>query len=612
MKAMRRRRNVSIGTVGRKVTAFVLVAVLSLAGTGTAFAGPPEVPWWQPPGAATTPDPDLITTYGVRDGSAGPDFLGVTNTNFDFTAGLATSPLQYPVPSASNLNTTLVGSGLAIWATGVNEAPNPYYQNLYYNAVTTGSTATQATTWTFNPLASWGDFNASPSNKGNVSTGDATIGGFEFDPDIIFGANKVTAWGNALPDGSNAGTLINLYFANNPWLSYDFDAVFTSNDATNIWGQIYTMGQLATVADGLKSGTSKITRYDNNSATASAVSYEKAIRGNLLYVASQIATGVTPKKTVAYLYSIDSNGVGYFFTPDANGLLVGDDTGKAPTTAGNPDGSYAANNGTIGFGYRATLPFVTNTFNSGSTYPGGIIMGVEDIFKANPACTVSALAPVALANVDVLIYNTTTLRGSQLIGAQQGRNDSGIDIDTGYSASFVQTWATNHGFTGAYIAGDDFFTSPNQGFMTVPTTAAGMSPLLYCQRNYTADKNAKAAWAFAQVYPALYDGNADATYGYWVDKVYHIELADVPMVATFMLNKETTSPVVYTQATVDSLEKYFTIGKDWWRSSGSSDPDWEDFAYYNGSTRASYYSGNTASEEPANTIGIFAPSSLWP
>ncbi|MDR3136683.1 MAG: hypothetical protein LBU07_04620 [Coriobacteriales bacterium] len=31
--------------------------------------------------------PDLVTTYGVRDGSAGPDYLGITNTNFDFPTG---------------------------------------------------------------------------------------------------------------------------------------------------------------------------------------------------------------------------------------------------------------------------------------------------------------------------------------------------------------------------------------------------------------------------------------------------------------------------------------------------------------------------------------------
>jgi hypothetical protein len=294
---MKNKRTVAIGRITRKVTAFVLVAVLSLTGTGTAFAGPPETPWWQPPGAATTPDPNLITTYGVRDGSAGPDFLGVTNTNFDFTAGPATSPLQYPVPSASDLNNTVVGSGLAIWATATNVAPNPYYQNLYYNAVTSGSTATQATTWAYNPVASWGDSNGPLNNIGVTA-----IAGLEYDPEIIFGANKLTNWQNETANGSNSQTIINVYFANNPIANYG--PVFTSNDATNIWTQTYTMGQLAAVADNLKIGTSKITRYDNNDAIVSALNYEKAIKGNLRYIASQIDQGAVQRKIVAYLCSL--------------------------------------------------------------------------------------------------------------------------------------------------------------------------------------------------------------------------------------------------------------------------------------------------------------------
>jgi hypothetical protein len=135
-----------------------------------------------------------------------------------------------------------------------------------------------------------------------------------------------------------------------------------------------------------------------------------------------------------------------------------------------------------------------------------------------------------------------------------------------------------------------------------------MSPLLYCQRNYTADKNARAAWAFAQVYPELYDYNPDATYAYWVDKIYHINLADVPTVATYMTNKST--PVVYDSSAVTFLETAFASGLTWWNTSGSTDPNWSGYAYYNGSTRASYYS-TAANEEVTDIIGIFAPSGLW-
>jgi hypothetical protein len=602
---MKSKWNIIISKFGRTVIAFTLASSLCLVGAGTAFADPVD-PYWKAPDQ-TTPDPNLLTTYGVRAGSAGPDFLGISNTNFDFTGGSASSNAQYPVP-ANDLD-TVVGAGLAIWSTPFNEYPNPYYQNMYYDAVTP-DTLTQATTWMSNPMASWGDSNFTTSYKGNdPTTGAATIAGLEFDPDIIWGANKVTAW-NLLPDGTNSDTIISAYFANYPWLN--FHPTWTSNDATNIWGQVYSIGRLATVADTLTTGTSKETRYDSSNATTSAINYEKAIRGNMLYIASQIDTGQVKEKTVAYLYSIDENDVGYFFTPETTGLLVGDDTGKAPTYVGTPDGNYAANNATIDMGYMATLPFITNTYDSGTSLAGGIIMGVEDIFKINPACTVAAVDATALEDVNVIIYNTTTLRGDALIGEQQGKNDSGIDINTSYDSTYVAAWASSHGFNGTLIAGDDFFTSPNQGYGTVDATANGMSPLLYCQRNYTADKNAKAAWAFAQVYPELYDNNPDATYGYWVDKIYHINTDNVPLVATYMTNKSIS--VNYDQDTADFLEDCFSDGRAWWGSLDPDNPDdaeWLQFAYYTGSTRASYYSDNDDSEEPASTIGIFAPSSLW-
>jgi hypothetical protein len=615
IKIMKRKQNSFIGSIGRTLMALTLAGALCLAGAGTAFADDQAEPYWTPPDSAASVD-NFLTTYGVRAGSAGPDFLGISNTNFDFTAGSATSTAQYPVPSATTLD-TVVGAGLAIWATDVNEEENPYYQNLYYNAVAGSLTATQATTWMSNPVASWGDSNASPSTIGNVAGGTATIAGLEFSPDIIFGANKVTNWQNASSDGTDSPTALSAYFSSNPWLNYG--PTWTSNDATNIWGQVYTLGKLAQVADDLTDGTSKVTRYNGNVAVTSAVNYEKAIQGNLLYIASQIDGAVVAQKTVAYLYSIDSSDTGYFFTPTAlpmtAGLLTGDDTGKAPTSATTPDTSYAANNATIDMGYMATLPFITTTYDSGTAFVDpttsipGIIMGVEDIFKASPACTVASGSPSALADVDVIIYNTTTLRGTDLIGVQSGRNSSGIDINTSYDASYVASWATDQGFKGTLlIAGDDFFTSPNQGYGTVPTTTDGMAPLLYCQRNYTADKNARAAWAFAQVYPELYDNNPDATYAYWVDTIYHINLADVPTVATYMTNQ--SDAVVYTQDTLDFLEDNFATGLSWWQGLSGGTSRWLQYAYYNGSSRASYYSGTADSEEPSNTIGIFAPY-LW-
>ncbi|MDR1015134.1 MAG: hypothetical protein LBL86_09205 [Coriobacteriales bacterium] len=601
--SMKQQRSSTPGRIGRAALACLLAASLALTGAGTALAAP-SVPYWSTPTSAKAVDPDFLTTFGVRDGSAGPDFLGISNTNFDFTAGPADSPQQYTGTTAGQL-ATYVGAGLAIWATSVNEETNAYYQNLYYNiALAPVPTPLHATTWMSNPFASWGDSNGTASTKGNAAGGAPTVAGLEYDPDILFGANHYTNWQDELPDGSNSQTETYSYLSGGAEPGYE--PAFTSNDATNIWAQVYTMGRLAEVAEGVKAvEQDKETRYGND-AVAAAVDYEKAIRGNLLWVASQIDLGNARRKTVAYLYSIDQAGVGYFLTPQASGLLAGDDTGAPPASAA----CYAANNGTIGYGYRATLPLVTDTFDSGIPFVGGISMQVEDIVRSNPACIVPASSPGALANVDAVVYNATVL--TDLSGTTGGRNTSGVGINANYRVpSFVPNWLAAHGLpaASAVIAGDDFGTSSNQGFGLVDTTADGMSPLLYCQRNYTADKSAKAAWAFARVYPALYGGNPDATYCYWVDRVYHVNLADVPTVAQYMLNK--TGTVTYGAATAAFLEACFAAGRAWWDATGSADPYWSQFAYYNGSSRASYYSDDPCSEEETDIVGILAPSQFW-
>lgn len=574
------------GGVKRGVLTAALVGTMAFGSVGTAFAA--DVPFGSNPnGNASTPS-TMLRTYGVRAGSAGGDFVGVSNTNFDFTAGSASSNAQYTGYTSATAKQL---AGLSIWGTSVNDSANPYYANLLYHAITGNkATGNEATTWMSNPgTSSWGDSNGSASTR--VSDNSATIAGLEYSPQIIFGANKLINW-NLNSNGSNSGTNI---------AASGYSATYVNNDATNIWTQIYTMGRLAQAADGL-SGT---VRYNGNSATQSAIDYEKATKGQMLYVASKIDTGVATKKTVAYLYAIDSNSVGHFFTPKAEGLLTGNDTGKTSSSAvTTADGNYAANNSTINMGYMATLPFITTTFDSG--HAESIVMKVEDIYKSNPACTVGASD--SLANVDVIIINTTV--NTDLQGTSGGKNESSVNNAAALTPATVQTWAASHGFTGTIIGGDDFGTSTNQQGVSTSqqTSSIETAPVLYCQRNYTADKNARAAWAFAKVYPELYNYNSNATYAYWVDKVYHVKQNQVGTVAAYMTNQ---SSVAYSSSLASTIDSNAEAGYTWWKNTGSSDAEWSGFAYYNGSSRASYYSGNESDEEPANTIGIFAPSELW-
>lgn len=573
-----------------------IAASLVATGGGAAFADTAFGASDQTDAKATT---NLLTTYGVRAGSAGGDYLGITNTNYDFTAGSASATTQYTGYTSKGVDDDSY-LGISIWGTSVNESPNPYYWNHIYNRMT-GSAATQATTWMSNPgTSSWGDSNGYTDSDSKKTAG-MDFGG----PDIVFGASKTANWSTNDQSGTN--------FYKYDEASTTWNPTYVNNDATNIWTQVYTEGQLATAAD----ASSKTKRY--GTATASALSYEKAIRGNMLYIASKIDTDQNvSKKKVAYLYAIDGDGAAYFFTPTADGLLKGDDAGASDANSvSNPDSNYAANNSTINMGYMGTLPFITDTFtgkDADEKYLSGcssndITMKVEDIYKSSPVVKVTKAS--ALSGVDVIIYNTNDSLTSA--GTSGGKNSTGVVNEYTLDSTVIANWFGGSVPAGTtLLAGDDFGTSTKQG------DQADQAPTLYCQRNYTMDKNARAAWAFAKVYPELYGGNSNATYAYWLNNVYHVKAAYVPAVGA-KLTSQKEADFEYTASESDTttftstetmIENAIEEGYQWWLSENKNSTTWDTYAYYTGSSRASYYS-DSSNNEKDNEIGIFAPSTLW-
>ena len=523
--------------------------------------------------AVDTPS-TLLTTASVRAGSAGPDFLGITNTNYDFqpshTAG-AGDP--YPYYNAdvkkgwgADLAKTDQFNRLAVWGTGSNTNANPYYQNLLVNYLldddyTDGVGAlpsgyTMATTY--------------HSNKDTSAWGDVTVNNVYADgiisQDLVFGANKYTNWNGD-------------YTAYTQTALNNKEAVYANHDSTNLWTQIYTIEQLAKVADNAAAVPGKTLRYGD--AVDTAVDYEKAIKGQMLYVASELDAedgavdgqiADSSKKTVAYLYAI-MDGVGYFFVPgDATeGSTDGNNTTAVDKTTA--DGDYVSNNSTINMGYMATLPFITNTFDSGNAYEGGIVMKVEDIWKANPACMVSASmddAASILADVDVIIYNSGNYTGydaateggssgTTMAGTNNGRNSSGVGNTALLNDDVVSEWAASFGFDGATIAGDDYGTSTRQ------QTTFESAPILYCARNYTVDKDTRAAWAFSKVFPEYYDNNDDATYAYWLEQIYHIQTDKVDNTVAQMTHQSVDTVKTYAD-NASEIDAKAEAGYQWYET----------------------------------------------
>ena len=647
-----------------------LATTMAIAGAGTAFASTNVA---SSSTAADTPS-TLLTTSAVRAGSAGPDFVGITNTNYDFqpshTAGLGD---PYPYSNGSkgwghDLDKADQFNRLAVWCTGVNEKANPYYQNLLVNYLldkaddgTVNSSAGLAAGYT---MATTYHSNKDTSAWGDVTVDNVYANGI-ISQDLVFGANKYTNWNGD-------------YSAYTQTALKNTDATYTNNDSTNVWTQIYTIEKLAKAADNAVAeanagGINESLRYGD--AVDSAVDYEKAIKGQMLYVASQedAADGTTDgiisaakQKKVAYLYAIQ-DGVGYFFVPgtDTNGSTAGNST--TATGKDTADGDYVSNNSTINMGYMATLPFVTKTFDSGKAVEGGIVMKVEDIWKSNPACTVASNddnAASILADVDVIIYNTgsytgykaadeTGSKGDTMAGTNNGRNSSGVYNTAALNDTVVSNWADDFGFTvgatdstGAgtkmVIAGDDYGTSTKQ-------QGSDYAPILYCARNYTVDKNTRAAWAWSKVFPEYYGNNNDATYAYWLETVYHIAVNNgdqtiLSDVVAQMTHQDANQVAIY-ENNATTISANAEAGYAWFQSYGKTGYA-ADYLYYTGATRSSWYaasssalvtaasqSGGSMTETEAaaksaelvtadvygtadgnisaSTVGIMAPSSAW-
>lgn len=593
-----------------------MVSATALSGVSTAYADSSLRFWVSPTGATNVDYSSIVKTYGTVDGAAGADILGISNTNYDFASADAStwSSAQY---NAYNYNevTSSTGAGLGIWGTDVNESPNLFYKNLLYNGAIKNSSGSYvksnqaATTWVSTPMpinnwndTGWGD---SMNVESSDTDGASTINGLEYAPEIIYGASKQTNSFNA------SNTQTNIY---KKAQKTGYNPTYVSADATNAWTQIYSLLKLAAATEKLKKeaaeqGKTLTTRYDNNNAMTGALSFEKSIRGNMLYVASQIDTGKVKKKKVAYMYSL-SNGSAVFLAPESAGLGVGHDTGDGTVydevdDYGNYTGNqtsdyaqenngglsvYASNNATVNYDYLGVLPYITQTFTGGSS--GSTMQKIGGIWKKTPTYSVSGTNRYEqpLSDVDVIIYNTDTSKN--------------------LSEELVTAWAKTYGFddeNGAVIAGSDYGNSTNQGFDTEDATENGMAPLCYNQRDYSVDKLSRMAWCFSQVYPELYDGNRNATYGYWVDKVYHVKTSYVSEVVAYMTNQSGT--ITYDDSVAAKLEERYQEGLEWWQEVGYKRGAYT--SYYKGSTRASYFSGDKSAEVPRNTIGIFQPSDEW-
>ncbi len=76
----RARLRIGTGLLGKGAAALALACAMAAGGAAPADA---STTYWTAPSSQATVSANLLKTYAVRGGAAGPDFLGITNTNTD-------------------------------------------------------------------------------------------------------------------------------------------------------------------------------------------------------------------------------------------------------------------------------------------------------------------------------------------------------------------------------------------------------------------------------------------------------------------------------------------------------------------------------------------------
>ncbi|MCC8080878.1 MAG: hypothetical protein LIO80_02500 [Lachnospiraceae bacterium] len=215
-------------------------------------------------------------------------------------------------------------SYLGIFGSDINDNPDPYYYNFFYNLYNTQSgggdySEEDYAAWTATPyLLVWGS-NKSGSTGQASGTTTITLDGvtkttnpaFYYEPDILLGG----------PNNGYAAELANYQADYNE----DYDpTIFSSNYSTNGirsdgLGLEYNMFDmtkgvvyLGSVVQNLMNETGKVNRYDQG-AYEIAVNYDKYDRGLYYYVLSRIADGSLTQVRYVSGLSYDAD-TGYFVT----------------------------------------------------------------------------------------------------------------------------------------------------------------------------------------------------------------------------------------------------------------------------------------------------------
>jgi|GEM_PF-3199809 len=246
--------------------------------------------------APTSPiaiDDNIITATAHRAASPILGMLGVNATSgFGMINGGA--PADFTAAQAC--------AALGIWGTSLNESPDPYYWNYFYNFYAAANDKEISTDALINDdvAASPGAADGNLQEKyGNVSVSLSTR------PQIVVGVS-----GTGLTDGYDEQLKTINSFTKDSAYYQEGDETYSpklvSYQMTTIREMMDSVQRLADAITEVEKETGKTTRYGDVQVIAG--DYEKYVYGIIAYVQSQLAAKGLEEKTVAVITSINEDG----------------------------------------------------------------------------------------------------------------------------------------------------------------------------------------------------------------------------------------------------------------------------------------------------------------
>lgn len=245
------------------IVAIAMAAGMFLVNVDLALAA------WSAPTAPQEPNADTITVAAKRAAQTMPEILGANI--------VATNNIGGSGASSGNPVTLAEGNGsamLGIFGTSLNDAPDPFYWNYYYNLYATENGLTMT------------DDAVLTGAAGAPNAADTTIVGsygtsisLSREPDILLGTNAV--------NGVSYDDLIAVLPENNDDdLDNDYNPYQIAYGMTSTYDMADTMIAMANAMQEIENETGKSGRYGDPYQIA--VDYDKYIKGITAYVLSEL------------------------------------------------------------------------------------------------------------------------------------------------------------------------------------------------------------------------------------------------------------------------------------------------------------------------------------